>query len=359
VKEMWRTIGLAVGLALVTTAAALAALSGTTHKVSGTYTLEGVGCGPTGPCVAVGQSPRNSQNFSTGVFAEVKNGKPETARHVSGTNDLSRVFCPKKNYCIATGYSFGASSQKAVFVVIDHGVAGKAHDLGIGGAASIGCGTASSCWVFGDDYSQNGAKITPIVVHLVDAKVKKTFKLTGSYSFSAGETGGPTPFCSSATSCITAGTTGFQNGKGLIFSMNNGKVKILHQVPGTSALSAMWCSSESFCRFAGYTIKGETETGAVVTMQSGGVGKVYSLNLTVFPMACANKRSCFAFGSRYNQKTHQSAEYVIPVKGGVPGTPQKIQPFVSAATCQGTLCLGAGGVGSFPSGEGTVFTFTG
>jgi hypothetical protein len=356
-KGFWRGVGVAAIAAVFITASAWATVSGTTHKVAGTFTLEGIDCGATGPCMAVGQSPRNSQNESTGVFVEVKNGKPGTAHQVSGTTDLSRVFCPKDNYCIATGSSFTASSQRSVFVVIDHGVAGKLHDLGVDGAASIGCGSANSCWVFGDDYTPTGSKITPMLVHLVDAKVAKTVTLTGSYSFSAGETGGATPFCSSATSCITVGTSGFQNGTGLIFSMSGGKVKILHRVPGTSALSGLFCTSESFCRMVGYTLSGESETGDVVTLGSHGVGKVHSVHLNLFPLACANSKSCFTFGSQY--KNGKITDFVIPIDKGVPGTPEKTDSGVSAATCQRTLCLGAGLVGSFPHGEGSVFTFTG
>lgn len=356
-----KRIGLGIGLAVLAAAAfgvsAWGAVQGTTHKVAGTYTLEGVGCGGRGPCIAVGQSPRNAQNESTGVFVKVKNGKPGTSHTVAGTNDLSRVFCPKNNYCIATGFAFTPPTQRAVFVVIRHGVAGKVHDLGIDSAASIGCGSAGSCWVFGDDYSQNGSKITPMVVHLAGAKVANTFSLSGSYSFSAGETGGATPFCSSASSCVTVGTSGFQNGMGLIFSMDNGKVKILHKVKGTSALSGLFCTSETFCRIVGYTIKGESETGDVVTLGRHGVGKVHSLSVNAFPLACANKRACFTFGSQF--KNNKSTYYVIPINRGVPGSPEKMDSFVSAATCQGSLCLGAGGVGSFPTGEGTVFSFTG
>jgi hypothetical protein len=356
-KGIGRWVGLAaLALAGVWATAAVGAVNGTTHKVTGTLTLEGVGCGPAGACLAVGQTPRNSQNESTGAFVVIKNGKPGSAHKVAGTNDMNRVFCPKKNYCIAVGSVFSAH-QHAVFVVINHGVAGKVRDLGMSEADSIGCGSTSSCWVPGAEFPTGGARFsTPMLVHLAGPKVAKTYTLSGPYAFFAGEGGGATPFCPTASSCVMVGGDQ-QKGEGVIFSMRRGKVKVRHRVPGTTSLSGLFCTSASFCRIVGFKAQGESEQGAVLTMDSHGVGKVHSVSVATFPLACVDKGSCFTFGAEF--KNNKVSDFVVPINGGRPGTPQKIGSFVSNATCRGSRCLGVGQVGSFPNETGTVFTFTG
>jgi hypothetical protein len=257
------------------------------------------------------------------------------------------------------GFSFSGSAQHAVYVTIDHGKAGKAQDLGISGAASIGCGSSSSCWVPGEDFPKPGGNTaTPMLVHLVDGKVAKVYKLTGSYSFSAGESGGPTPFCSSASSCILAGTSGFTpTSTGLVFSMDKGHVKIDHQVPGTSAISGLACTSSSFCTLVGYKNTSKSEQGEVTTLSSGKLGTLHSVSFGLFPLACRAASACYSFGGVFTKNSSQ--EYIVPIDKGNPGKPQKIDSFVAAATCKGKQCLGVGQLGQFPNEQGTVFSFQG
>lgn len=359
-KMRWHAIAIvATTCAVVTTTTAFGAINGTIRKVPGVADFQGVGCPPSGSCIAVGETPRNKQNFPTGVLTEISGGKPGSAKPVAGTTTLSRVACPSDNFCIAVGFTFSGSSQHAVYVTINHGKAGKVQNLGMSGAASIGCGSPSSCWVPGEDFPQHGGTTaTPMLVHLVDAKVAKLYTLAGSYSFSAGETGGPTPFCTSADSCLLAGTSGFtSNAKGIIFSMDKGKVKIEHEVTGTSAISAMVCDSGSFCTLVGYKTSGESQQGEVTTLSSGKLGTVRSVRFALFPLACRSASACFSFGGVFANNTSQ--EYIVPIDKGKPGNPQKIGTFVSAATCKGKLCLGVGEQGQFPNQQGTVFTFQG
>jgi hypothetical protein len=321
--------------------------------------FQGVACPPKGSCIAVGETPRSKQNFSSGVLTELAGGKPGSAKPVAGTNLLNRVACPGDNSCIAVGSSFSGSSQHAVYVTIDHGKAGKVQDLGISSAASIGCGSATSCWVPGENFPQHGGTTsTPMLVHLVGGKVAKVYTLSGSYNFAAGESGGPTPFCASATSCILAGTSGFtSNATGLIFSMNKGKVTDPDPVPGTSAISALDCTSDSFCTLVGYKTSGESQQGEVTTLSSRKLGTVKSVKFALFPLACETASACYSFGGVFT--AHSSQNYVVPINKGKPGNPEKIDSFVSAATCRGELCLGVGSVGQFPSAQGTVFSFKG
>ena len=359
IKGSWRAVGMAIlAISALTAAAALAAVSGTTHKVSGTSILEGIGCPATGSCIGTGELITNKQlNTTVGVFFGISGGKPGTVHQVSGTSVLNRVACPKTNYCIAVGYIFGAN-QQAVYVVIRHGKAGSVHDLGMQSVASIGCGTSSSCWVPGADLPKSGTSSIPMVVHLVDGKVAKTYTLKGSYNFSAGETGGATPACSTATRCLLAGTANFQTGPGLIFSLNNGKVTIAHRVTQTDEISELVCTSRSYCTLLGQKTSGESQNGEVAVLASGKVGKVSSVNLSLFPLACVSSKACFAFGSSYN--AGHSESFVVPINRGKPGSPEKIDAFVGSATCQGTMCLGVGNTqGQYPNVEGTLFSFKG
>lgn len=346
------------GVCAVIATSAFGAIGGTTHKVAGVGDFQGVACPPKGSCIAVGETPRNKLNISTGVFTPISGGKPGTARTVAGANILTRVACPSNNLCIAVGSSFSGPSQHAVYVVIDHGKAGKVQDLGINGVASIGCGSASSCWVPGEDFSAGGANSSLALVHLVNGKVAKVYKLSGSYSFSAGESGGATPFCTSATSCILAGTSGFtSSATGLTFSMNNGKVTDPDPVPGTSAISALDCTSNSFCTLVGYKNSGKSSTGEVATLSHGKIGTVRSVPFGLFPLGCESASACYSFGGTFTKNSSQN--YIVPINKGKPGQPQKIDTFVSAATCKGETCLGVGFMGQYPNQQGTVFTFKG
>jgi hypothetical protein len=361
-KGMGHWFGLVgVGVLLVIAASALGAVQGTTHKVSGVLDFEGVACPSQGPCIAVGETPRSSQNFSTGVFAAISHGKPGTAHKVPGTNRLSGVACPSANQCIAVGELFGSSGEKAVYVKISHGKAGSVHDLGINGAASIGCGSAASCWVLGDDFPANPTGPTsfhPAVVHLEHGKVTKTYKPMGSYDFFAGESGGAPPVCFSATSCIAVGSTDFGGkGPGAIFSLHKGRVKITHKVSGTDLLTGLSCTSSTSCTLVGDKQNGEVEEGEVATLSSGKVGSLRSVNVSTFPLACHSASACFSFGSTFSGGKSQS--WVVPIDHGKPGTPEKMSSFATAATCQGKLCLAVGDVGQFPTQQGTVFSFRG
>ncbi len=348
-----------VAVCAVIATSAFAAISGTTHKVPGVLDFQGVGCPSSGPCIAVGETPRNSQNFSTGILVQVSGGKPGAAKSVPGTDLLNRVTCPSKSSCIAVGYAFSGSTQHAIYVIISHGKAGAVHNLGISGAASIGCGSSSSCWVPGEDFPQHGGTTaTPMLVHLLNGKVAKVYKLTGSYSFSAGDTGGPTPFCTSANACTLAGTTGFTaSGSGVIFSMDKGEVKIEHKVPGTTAISGLECTSSKFCTLVGYKNSSKGEEGEVTTLSSGKLGPVKSVKFGLFPLACSSASACFSFGGVFTQAS--TTEYIVPIDHGTPGKPQKIDTFVSAAACQGKACIGVGNQGQFPKEQGTVFSFNG
>lgn len=361
-KRIGRWLGLFLaGVLAVVAASALGAVQGTTHKVSGVLDFQGVTCPSKGPCIAVGETPRNAQNESTGVFAAISGGKPGGAHKVPGTNRLSSVACPSANKCIALGEVFGSHVQKAVYVEISHGKAGKVHDLGIGGAASIGCGSSTSCWVLGDDFPANPrgpSDFHPAVVHLVNGKVAKTYKPMGNYDFFAGESGGASPVCSSASSCIAVGTTDFGGaGPGAIFSLRRGKVKISHKVSGTDLLSGLSCTSRTFCTIVGDKLNGEVEEGKVTTLSSGKVGQVRTATVSTFALACHSASSCFSFGSTFTNNKVQS--WLVPINHGKPGSPQKISSFVNAATCKGKHCLAVGEVGQFPNQQGTVFSFTG
>jgi hypothetical protein len=356
-----RGIALGVVAAIGTiTASALGAVSGTTHKVPGVLDFQGVGCPPSGACVAAGESPRNSKDESTGVFATITNGKPGTAHQVPGTSVLNHVACPKANFCIAVGSAFSSSGQHALYVEINHGKAGTVQSLKINGVASIGCGSSTSCWAAGDDYPSNPtgpSSFHPEVVHLVNGKVAKVYSPPGNYDFFAGEVGGAAPVCFSATSCILVGAANFNGGPGAIFSLAGGKVKIAHTVSGTNSLSGLYCTSKESCTIVGYTVNGAADQGDVFTLSSSGVGKIHKVNVGLFPLGCASMKACFSFGSTYH--SGKVTDYVVSISQGSPGSPEAIDTAITAATCRGTECLGVGAVGAFPKEQGTVFAFKG
>jgi hypothetical protein len=358
-KGIGRWLGLVVvGLLLAVAASALGAIQGRTHKVSGVLDFQGVTCPSRGPCLAVGETPRSSKGFSTGVFTPISQGKPGAVHKVPGTNRLSGVACPSANQCIAVGELFGSAAEKAVYVKISHGKPGPVHDLGIDGVASIGCASAASCWVLGDDFPARptgSSDFHPAVVHLVNGKVAKTYKPMGSYDFFGGENGGAPPVCFSATSCLAAGSTDFSgNGPGAIFSLHRGKVKIAHKVPGTDLLSGLSCTSSTSCTLVGDKLNGEVEEGKVATLSSGKV-RVRDTSVSTFGLACHSASACFSFGTTFSAGKAQS--WIVPIDRGKPGTPEKMSSFVTAATCRGKLCLAVGEVGQFPNDKGTVFSF--
>ena len=344
-------------------ASALGAVSGTTHTVTGVSDFQGVACPSSGPCIAVGETPRNSKNESTGVFAQISNGKPGTAHQVSGTSILNRVACPTSTSCIALGEVFASTGQRAVYVQISHGKAGTVHSLGITAGASIGCGTASSCWALGQDFPNHPTGPSSFhaeVVHLVTGQKPKVFSPTPSYNFFYGGAGGAPPACFSATSCILAGNLNYLSGPGAIFSLNNGSVKVMKTVSGTTALSGLDCTSKAFCTIVGNQTSGQTTQSKVTTLSSGKLGTPKTVsNANVFPLTCASASACFAFGIASTQGSAPPNYEVVTISHGAPGSPQQISSFVTGAACQGTACLGVGDEGQFPNQQGTVFTFTG
>jgi hypothetical protein len=355
----WRAAAAAVVLAVGITATAVASVHGTTHKVPGTLALQAVGCPSQGSCIAVGEGPVNKQNRSKGVYVAISGGKPGTAHLVAGTQALLHVACPKANYCIAVGDVFSGTTNKAEYVVINHGQAGAVRQLGIQGAASIGCGSSSSCWVPGADCSANGSTCTNRVVHLVDGTVEKVYSEQGTYSFYAGEGGGATPACSSATSCILAGTAKPGTGPGLLFSLNDGKVKVTHRVSAVTAISGLDCTSKTYCTILGYKTSGTgrtaTEHSEVLTLSSGKLGTAHAVDgVNLFPLACRAADACFAFGFK---RVKPYGPVVVPIDRGKPGSPQKIQPSILGATCTSKSCLGVGSEGQHPNQAGAVFSF--
>ena len=353
----WRAGAVTVLVATAISATALAAVSGTTHKVSGTEYLQAAGCPSTGSCIAVGAGLVNKENQSTGVYVDVSGGKPGTAHGLTGTTDINHVACPKANDCIAVGNALSGTSNYAVYVVFSHGKPGAVEKLGLEDAASIGCGSSDSCWVPGAECSSNGAKCTNKVVHLVDGKVAKTYSEQGTYSFSAGEGGGATPACSSATSCLLAGTAKPGIGPGVIFSLSDGKVKILHRVSGTSAISGLDCTSKSYCTVVGYEANSTGTKGKVFTLSGTKLGTPKTVNASLYPLACRSASACYSFGEQVVPHSTTGQPVVVTIDKGRPGSPQKISPDVLGATCTSKLCLGVGEEGEYPSQEGAVFSF--
>jgi hypothetical protein len=355
-------VGLAIlGLSALIAAAALAAVSGTTEMVPGTLDLQGVACPSKGACIGVGETPRDPKtNVSTGVFVTISGGEPGSAETVPGTSILNRVACPNDSYCIAVGYSFGAGGNHAFFTEIKNGEPGPLKPLGINGVASIGCGSATSCWVLGDDFpaSPTGpSSYHPEVVHLVSGKVDKVYSPSGSFEFSAGEAGGAAPVCSSDTTCIAVGTTSFApNASGAIFSLENGTVTVTHTVPQTSSLSGLDCTSSTSCTIVGDK-NGSTTTGYVMTLSSGKLGAPETAQAGIYSLACESAAACYSFGSTVANQSAQPV--VVPIANGEPAPPQNVASFVTADTCHGEACLGVGDAGQYPNQQGAVFSFKG
>lgn len=321
-----------------------AGIHGRVAKAPGTLDLRGVACPPSGACVAVGETPRDKQNFSHGVVVALSHGKPGKAIRVPGTFSLDQIACPRKDFCIAVGQGTGAGG---VIVKISHGKPGKARSLSIF-ADGIGCGSTSSCWVTGTNLKATAAQ----VVHIVNGSVAKVFSLKGTspFLFGATEQGGAAPACLSASSCTLAGHTG-QSGPGLVMSLANGKVKVTHMIPQATALSGIACTSRTFCTVVGFN----QMDGLVLSINHGRLGKVRRPSKVDFlgPLACRAADKCYAFGDKLG-----TTSVVVPINRGTPGSVQAIKPRIYDAFCAGKTCFAVGEEGGFPNGEGVVFTFS-
>jgi hypothetical protein len=372
---------------LAITAVACGAARGTTHtahstgrRVAGASYLLAISCPPKGACIAVGKPPAPNNHRKVlgkppahshreaAVFLTVSNGKPGAVHSVAGTEGLYHVACPNANFCIALGRSDVTGSHgapKQVYLDISHGQAGPLHTLdGMSEVSSIGCGSDNSCWVPGAQCTSATA-CTPKVAHIVNGTLKKVYTETGSYSFSDGPADtedadrGPTPACFSATSCTLAGASNVNdlgNSSGLILSLNNGTVKITHRVNAVSLIRGLDCTAKNYCTLVGDNPSSSVNSEAL-TLASGKLGALSSLNASVGPLACRSASACFAFGSE------RSEHVIVPIDHGEPGVPERlpsenVHPDIYAATCTTKLCVGGGTVGQYPKPvEGWILSF--
>jgi hypothetical protein len=330
---------LAVAAAL-SVLAAVAAGAGDTTKVHGTSALYGYACPSSGKCVAVGESTRQGDNPPAGVVVPFSHGDPGDATKVSKTFQLRSVACPRANFCLAVGPSLDGAGE---IVAIDHGDPGQPVSLPEAPVA-IGCGSEHSCWI-------TASQPEAALIHVKDTEVEHVYKFEKfyQYTFAAGEGSTPTPICRSATRCIGVGHAG-EGGPGLVYSIDDGHVKVTHQVPAAAALSSIGCRSGT-CRIVGWGT-GDTPDGIVFSLHKGEVGKVHKTSDVNYlnAVGCRDRKHCFAFGNDLKGHTR-----LLPVEKGKPGNATTIDPQVYFARCTKKSCLGFGGVGQFPNATGAVF----
>jgi hypothetical protein len=335
-------------------------LTGSGREVAGASYLLGAACPSAGDCIAVGRPSRGARTRG-GIFVDASTGAVHT---VAGTSGLDHAVCPSASFCIAVGENAGRNPKdfEEVYVDIRHSRAGAPRPLdGMTEASGIGC-SQNSCWVAGGRCAPNATTCTPEVAHIVNGKLEKVYAQTGSYTFSTGSADtessqrGPTPSCYSATRCILAGMSDPTNpskSTGLIFSLNDGTVTILHQVPAVNVISGLDCTSKKYCTLVGYNTS--SINGKVLTVSNGQLRAPRSLDASVGPLACRSAAACFAFGP--------GKRVLTPIDDGVPAAPEtlpdeKFLPDLYAMDCTPRRCVGAGNVGQYPAPEeGWILTF--
>jgi hypothetical protein len=364
----------AVAVALLTFLAVTAAACGAVHvlkgagrKVAAASYLLGAACPPTGSCIAVGR-PSRGAGTRGGIFVVASTGAVHT---VAGTSGLDHAACPRTGFCILVGEnaSHNRNDFEEVYVDVRDGKAGSPHPLdGMTETSGIGCGTQSSCWIPGARCAPNSTACTPEVAHLVNGKLAKVYRLTGSYTFSTGPATsessqrGPRPACYSATACVLGGMSDPNHpsqSTGLIFSLNDGAVTITHRIPSVNVISGLDCASKTYCTLVGY--KTSSVKGKLLTLSNGRLGTPVSLQADVGPLACRSASACFAFGSQ--QSGGSGRVVVIPIDHGTPAAPEtlpdtQLHPNIYGADCTPTRCLGAGNIGHYPAPEeGWILAF--
>lgn len=327
----------ASGLAAVALAAGV---TGTVTKVPGVTSLQDVACARSGNCVAVGQ-----------IFGADPEGVVVVGRAVSrvpGTYDLLGVACPSANVCYAVGYGYLGAGR---IVTITDGKPGPVRSFDSNPVA-IGCGSTTSCWVTASWKAFTEARL----VHVVNGNVTETLTFDHRHFVTPTQLSSVSPpACSSATSCILVGTTTYQHGSGLVFSLDDNKLRTIGEVRGTTALSGLACSSTVVCTIDGYGRRGV----ALLALKNGSLGAVRwvpgldGLHYGVSPttLACRSNDRCYLFG------LEGSKSVIVPVDHGVPGSARRIGPFINRAFCSAASCVAAGRAAWSGPSRALLFSF--
>jgi hypothetical protein len=325
-------------------AVAVAAVNGTVHVVPGTGYLRSFACPSRGSCIAAGAISKGGL-LGGGVVVPVSGGKPGAAEAVRGSVVFGSVACPSPKHCLAVG---GTNTAGAV-VPITGGRPGKLVTVqGTGDVYGVSCGSASSCWATAINSQSTQAEL----VHIVNGAVAKVDGLKGSnpFMFSGSEGGAPSPFCTSATSCLAVGTGGQSNGPGLVLTLANGKISASHTVSGVEHFYGLGCASASYCIAVGAGAKGAVEVPVV----NGKPGTVHPASGATYlnAVACRSTTKCYAFGQGSTKGV------VVPINDGKPGQAQAVSFIGSGAWCGASGCVAVGYLPRSSGPEGVVYPFS-
>lgn len=302
---------LSAGLLVVSTAmasfAAGAPKIGKRHLVASTFTVAGpnaLACPPGKSvahttCYLVGLGPGGTPYPGETAFppndyrnevVPVRNGKPGTPIHFSGTELAELVTCSSSTACETIGYS--APLTTSAFIPLHSGKPGKAVPVGGGGTDSwqgIACTSAGNCIAVGQNNA--GGKSKGIVVALRSGKAAKPQLFTSVSSFEGVS-------CLSAKNCVAVGqNAGFNHG--VFTDISKGHAGKIHVVKSTGGMSEIACGWKS----------GSCVTQATKPVGTAGVlparGVIHGTKVTVtklsvtspaFNYVCASVGHCVAFG---------------------------------------------------------------
>ncbi len=342
-------IGAAFLLAVVGPVAAQVKVVGGPTKVPGTSRLHDVACPAKGACVAVGESSQSSKRPQTGAVVAIS-GRAARVSRVAGTFGLVSVACPRAASCIGVG--FGPKSP-GVIVPIENGKPGRPH-LVRATLQAIGCTRDFSCWITG--FVPTRTTMKPVIVHVQGPKVGQVRLRSErtSVSFGAGEGATPpAPVCFSAMRCVGVGSSSQGRGPGTVYSLVNGLVEKVYNVPGTSALGGISCLRPGRCEAVGFTAGRRGGHGVVVRITNGKPGRARTVSGASYlgAVGCRTVSRCLAFG------VSGSRPIVVSIRGGRPERPQAARSQVSGVGCRPSLCVGAGTKGRYPRQTGVVLRF--
>lgn len=231
---------------------------------------------------------------------------------------------------------------------------------------AIACGSPTSCWATGESTNLRQA----LVVNIVNSKIGRTYFLNGIYagaffgpsgnSPNVGTAYGPTPSCSSATSCVVVGATGpfygKTQGEGLVVTLADGRIHTKTTVAGTAQLTGIGCQSATTCVADGeprgpvvpalpgrlVSIINGHPTDVVTTTASGTDAHQLS------GITCASATSCYAVSQgglvvTVSPGSPPSATVITAIGGAPTVANAGFDGGFDGISCNATSCVAAGG----------------
>lgn len=240
-----------------------------------------VGCLSAKLCVLAGYT-----NKGVGDIVPVKNGAPQRAQTVKGTQGMYGVSCPNPSGCVA--------------------LARPSSDVGV-----------------------------------IFVKIGSSGKVTGSKKISvpAGVTINRLA-CTKLTSCTVTGTDIFVSLATIEVGSWNGSKLTLHRTStpkNTDAVAEAVSCAGTACDAVGWYSKGAANTGFSLTISGGKPGKLHTVkNDTLTGVSCLSKSLCYASGYK------ATGGLVMKLASGVPSPLLSVTGDLMAIGCHASACTAVG-----------------